>query len=426
VKRNMVLAQLAVFGAISVLVVYYAVFGLLGVSFTDPPFHVKVELANAGGIFEGSEVAYRGVQVGKVDSVDLHTDGVTIDLAVDHGTKIPATAIAHVYDLSAVGEQYVDLEPKGSTADHLHDGSRIPRSRTTTPLETATVLYDLERFIDSIDPHDLQVIGREGALALQGTGAQLKSILADTTAIVNQLSSGEDALIRLLRNSSLLLHGAAAHAGAFDRFTGSLKALTGTLAAKTPTIDAFIRSGEATTRLMNSVITENGSAVTTLLGNLATLSGIQSARIPGLRALLLAVPEFGRLAPSVVHGGTLLGIADINQDQALCNTGIPLSDPISGTRTAIRAVSCGPGLVRGAANAPRPGGGAAPSSRSATRLGPSAQPAGDGTQVGTYDPQTGLVSTSEGALVRLGSTGGQDRLLGDNSWQAIVLAAAMS
>ena len=34
-KRNMVLAQLAVFAAISVLVVYYVVFGLLYVSFTN-------------------------------------------------------------------------------------------------------------------------------------------------------------------------------------------------------------------------------------------------------------------------------------------------------------------------------------------------------------------------------------------------------
>jgi phospholipid/cholesterol/gamma-HCH transport system substrate-binding protein len=422
----MVLAQLAVFAAISVLVVYYAVFGLLHVSFTNRPFHVQVDLATAGGVFEGAEVAYRGVQVGKVDAVDLHTGGVTIDLAIDHGTKIPATAIAHVYDLSAVGEQYVDLEPKGSTGPHLHGGSRIPRSHTTTPLETATVLYDLERFIDSIDPHDLQVIGREGALALQGTGPQLKSILSDTNDIVNQLSASEDGLIRLLHNSALLLHGAAAHAGAFDRFTSSLRALTGTLAAKTPTIDAFIRQGETTTRLVNSVMTDNGSAVTALLGNLATLSGIQSARIPGLRALLLAVPEFGRLAPTIVHDGSLLGIADVNQDQPLCNTGLPLSNPISGTRTPMHSVGCGPGLVRGAANAPRPAGGAAPDAAAQTRLGPSARPAGNATQVGTYDPQTGLVSTSAGPLIRLGSTGGQDRLLGDNSWQAIVLAAAMS
>jgi phospholipid/cholesterol/gamma-HCH transport system substrate-binding protein len=426
-KRNMVLAQLAVFGAISVLVIGYAVFGLLKVHITDSPFSVTVELESAGGIFDGAEVAYRGVKVGKVSSVDLHTDGVTIKLAVDEGTKVPDNSIAHIYDLSAVGEQYVDLEPPAKpSTEYLHGGSTIPRERTTTPLETATVLYDLERFVDSINPVDVQIIGREGALAFQGTGAELKSILTDTTSIVNQLSTSEDSMLRLLHNSSVLLHGAAAHAGAFDRFATSLKALTATLAAKTPTIDTFLRDAEPTTQLVNSLIEDNGSAITTLLANLSALSQIQVVRVPGLRSLLVAVPEFGRLAPSVVHNGVLLGAANIDQDQALCNTGVPLTSPISSVQSKVYAARCGTSLVRGAANAPRPSSGTSTNSLSTTQLGPSAMDTGAGTQVGTYDPASGLVSTSDGTLVRLGINGGQTQLFGGNSWQSLLLAGTGS
>ncbi len=233
-------------------------------------------------------------------------------------------------------------------------------------------------------------------------------------------------MLRLLHNSSILLRGAAAHAGAFDHFARSLKSLSSTLAAKTPTIDTFLRQAEPTTRIVNSIIADNGSAITSMMANLAALSQIQVVRVPGLRALLVAVPEFGRLAPTVVHDGTLLGVANLNQDEALCNTGLPLTSPISGKRTPLHAVGCGPGLVRGAANAPRPGSGAAAASQQSTQLGPSAQAAGGGTQVGTYDPQTGLVSTSDGTLVRLGSTGGQTALFGGNSWQALLLAGTGS
>jgi phospholipid/cholesterol/gamma-HCH transport system substrate-binding protein len=424
-RRNMVLAQLAVFGAISALVIGYAVFGLLRVSVTSSPFPVTVQLANAGGIFEGAEVAYRGVSVGRVSSVDLHTDGVTVTLDVDDGTKIPDNSIAHVYDLSAVGEQYVDFEPPARpSTSYLHGGSVIPRERTTTPLETSSVLYDLERFIDSISPTDVGIISQEGALAFQGTGPELKSILADTTDIVNQLSSSEDSAVRLLHNAAILLHGAAAHSDAFASFTASLHALTSTLAAKTPTIDTFLRQSVPTTQLVDTLITSNASAVSTLMANLATFSQIQVARVPGLRSLLVAVPEFGTLAASVVHDGTLLGIADINQDQQLCDTGVPLSNPISGTRTKIYAVHCGPGIVRGAANAPRPAGDRVPDTAASTPLGPSATPTAAGTEVGSYDPQTGLVSTSDGTLVRLGGTGGQTELFGGNSWQALLTAGA--
>jgi phospholipid/cholesterol/gamma-HCH transport system substrate-binding protein len=407
----MVLAQLAVFGAISVLVIGYAVFGLMHVHITNRPFSVTVELHNAGGIFDGAEVAYRGVKVGRVSSVDLHTDGVTVKLALDDGTEVPDNAIAHVYDLSAVGEQYVDLEPPARpSAMYLHGGSVIPYTRTTTPLETATVLYDLERFMSSINPADVRIIGREGALAFQGTGAQLRSILTDTTEIVDELSSTQNSMVRLLHNSALLLHGAAAHAGAFDRFSASLRSLTNTLAAKTPTIDRFLHEAAPTTRLIDTVIAQNGSAAGALLANLAALSQIQVARVPGLRSLLVAVPAFGRLAPTVVHGGVLLGAANVNQDQPLCNTGVPLTSPLSGTRSRIYAARCGPDLVRGAANAPRP----------------AATPTGHGTEVATYDPLTGYVSTSNGKLYRLGVDGGQTRLFGGNSWQALLLAGTGS
>ncbi|MDT4918913.1 MAG: phospholipid/cholesterol/gamma-HCH transport system substrate-binding protein [Pseudonocardiales bacterium] len=413
-RRNMVFAQLAVFATISLLVIGYAVFGLLGVRITDRPFSVTVELDNAGGIFEGAEVAYRGVGIGKVSAVDLHTDGVTITLHIDSGTDVPDNAIAHIYDLSAVGEQYVDLEPPKQPSDtYLKAGSVIPPERTTTPLETATVLYDLERFVSSINPVDVQIIGREGALAFQGAGGQLRTILVDTTKIVDQLSTTQDSMLRLLDNSAILLRGADAHSGAFDRFAQSLDQLTTTLAQKTPTVDRFLRDSAPTTQLVNSLITEDGSAIASMLANLASFSKIQVARIPGLRSLLVAVPTFAKLAPSVVHNGVLLGAANLGQDQALCNTGIPLTSPISGKRTPVRAASCGPELARGAANAPRP-------------VGASAIPTGSGTEIGTYDPNSGLVATSNGRLYRLGVDGGQTTLFGGNSWQALLLAGTGS
>lgn len=416
-KRHMVLAQLAVFGAISVLIIFYTVFNLLQVHPFNGPFTVTVQLRSAGGIFQDAEVAYRGVQVGKVDSVDLHPDGVTVRLAIDHGTKIPDNAVAHVYDLSAVGEQYVSLVPSRDTGSYLHDGSVIPESRTTVPLETATVLYDLEQLVDSLNPADVRIIGQEGAAAFAGTGPQLKSILADATTIIDQLSASEPNTIDLLKNAALLLHGAAAHSAEFDQFATSLKTLSTTLAASTPTIETFLQQAEPTTRLVDNVIASNGSAISVLLGNLATLSDIQVARIPGLKSLLVAVPEFGRLAPTLVHDGKLSISAKLNIGEPVCPSGVPLTNPISGKRSPLYSIGCNLNLARGANNAPRPGGGASGATASAQLL-PS------GTQTGGYDPATGIASTANGTLVRLGTSGGQSQVLGPNSWQALLVQAA--
>jgi phospholipid/cholesterol/gamma-HCH transport system substrate-binding protein len=368
-------------------------------------------------------VTYRGVEAGRVTRVVLDTSDVTLTLAIEHGTRIPDNAIAHVYDLSAVGEQYVDLVPTGDSTSYLHAGSVIPADRTTTPLQTATVLYDLERFVSSINPHDVQIIGTEGAAAFANTGPQLRSLLADSTSIVSQLSSTQGAALDLVKNAATLLHGAASHANDFDIFAASLNALSATLASSTPTIQQFLDEAAPATALVDALITTNGSPLTVLLGNLAALSDIQVARLPGLRSLLVAVPQFGRLAPSLVSNGALNGAVNFTMTQALCQSGVPMSNPLSGTRTPLKNAGCDKSvLVRGANNAPRPGATATASFDQAILLPTAVASTSGQAQVGGYDLSTGLVPTADGSTVRLGTDGGQNQVLGDNSWQALLLA----
>lgn len=410
-KRNTVLAQLVLFGIISVLIVGYTMFNLIGVHITNKPYTVRMTLKTAGGIFDGAEVAYRGVQVGRVTSLKLETSSVEITLSIDHGTKIPATAIAHVYDLSAVGEQYVDLVPTGKpTTEYLHGGSSIPASQTTTPLQTATVLYDLERFVDSIDPADIRTIGAEGAAAFAGVGPQLRSLISDTTQIADQLTASKSAAFDLLDRAEILLKGAAAHSADFDVFASSLNQFSKTLADSTPTLDKFFAQSEPTTRLMNSLITANGAAFSVLLANGASLSQIQVSYLPGLKALLVAVPRFGVLSPLTIHDGALVGAGNIDLNQALCPTGLPLSNPLSGKRSDLIAANCNQSiLVRGANNAPG-------------AIQPSATTTTAGTEVGSYNALSGLVTASDGTVMRLGVNGGQREYLGDKSWAALIYA----
>jgi phospholipid/cholesterol/gamma-HCH transport system substrate-binding protein len=420
-RKNTVIAQLIVFGVLSVVILTYAVFGLLGVNLTNKPYKLVVELHTGGGIFPAAEVAYRGVEVGTVKSVDLQTNGVRLTLSIEHGTKIPTDAVAHIYDLSAVGEQYVDLVPSGKVTTYLTPGSVIPAERTSTPLQTATVLYDLERFVDSINAKDIQILGREGSAAFAGTGPELKSILADAQSIVAQLSATQAQTVDLLQNAATLLHGAAAHSSAFDTFSTSLRDLTTTLASSTPTTNKLLQDSATTTLLLNDIIQQNGNALGVLLANLATLSDIQVARVPGLQSLLVAVPEFGRLAPAIISGDTLQGVLNVDESQPLCPSGLPMTSPLSGKRSALVNANCdSPTLARGAINAPRPGG-AQTQAQAATPFTATNSPDGS-TSVGSYDATSGLVATPSGSAVRLGTNGGQSELFGPNSWEALLLA----
>jgi len=110
--------------------------GLGQLVFNDS-YAVVAHFADSGGIFQGAEVSYRGVSVGRVSNMTLTAKGVDVTLDItNHALKIPSLTRAVVADRSAVGEQYVDLQPETDRAPYLHNGSQIPQQMTSTPIST--------------------------------------------------------------------------------------------------------------------------------------------------------------------------------------------------------------------------------------------------------------------------------------------------
>ncbi|HVV30723.1 MAG TPA: MlaD family protein, partial [Mycobacteriales bacterium] len=140
--------QLLVFAVITVLGVAYTGFTYVGIRsvfgwhFAPGPYTVHAHFADSGGIFTNAVVTERGVAVGRVGALHLDKDGVTVDLKIDHGTKIPKDVTAQVADLSAVGEQYVDLTPQHGGGPYLSGkpgSNEIPVTRTSVPIDDATL-----------------------------------------------------------------------------------------------------------------------------------------------------------------------------------------------------------------------------------------------------------------------------------------------
>lgn len=84
-------------------------------------------------------MTYRGVAVGRVESVGLNPNGVTAAMRLNSGTAIPSNVTATVKSVSAVGEQYIDLVPRA----HRHppncttgfgSSDRTPGSARTSPI----------------------------------------------------------------------------------------------------------------------------------------------------------------------------------------------------------------------------------------------------------------------------------------------------
>ena len=123
--------QLSIFAIVTVLTV-----GAISTFYLHLPaavgigsYKVTANFVAGGGLYENANVTYRGVTVGRVESVNLTNDGVVAHMRLNSDTRYP-NVTATVKSVSAVGEQYIDLVPPGDyiAGRGYADGSNITRS----------------------------------------------------------------------------------------------------------------------------------------------------------------------------------------------------------------------------------------------------------------------------------------------------------
>ncbi|MGK2868699.1 MAG: MlaD family protein, partial [Mycobacterium sp.] len=109
VRNQLIIFTIAsVIGVGTMIFVYLQVPMLLGLG----RIGVTLQVPATGGLYQFSNVTYRGVEVGKVTEIRPTRAGAEVTMSLQRSPKIPADLQANVRSVSAVGEQYVDLVPR--------------------------------------------------------------------------------------------------------------------------------------------------------------------------------------------------------------------------------------------------------------------------------------------------------------------------
>src|ERR1700744_5450464 len=146
-------AQLAIFAVItaitlSLMIIFYL---RLPATFGIGTYTVSADFVAGGGLYKNANVTYRGVAVGRVESVGLNRTGVTAEMRLNSGTPVPSNVTATVKSVSAIGEQYIDLlPPEAPSKTNLHNGSRIDQVNTRIGQDVADLLHQAEILISSL------------------------------------------------------------------------------------------------------------------------------------------------------------------------------------------------------------------------------------------------------------------------------------
>ncbi|MDP3894017.1 MCE family protein [Nocardioides sp.] len=413
--------QLALFVVITLIGVTFvgARYAQLDRYFYDDSYTVVAHFSESGGIFEAAEVTYRGVKIGRVDKLELTSEGVDVHLGIKKEHKeIPADAIALVGNRSAVGEQYVELQPRSDGEPFLQANSEIPMINTRTPLGTRALLTNLSTTVNSVDRDALQTTVTEMGAAFDGTGESLQQIIDTGNSFIATANEKFDVTAALIRDSNTVLRGQLDSASAIRDFSRDLALFSGSLAGSDEDLRKVISRGSATANQLRTFLEENKVDLGELINNLVTNGEIVVKHLDGIEHLLVAYPI-------VVEGGYTVTSKDPNsglinahfgmiltEHPGLCHEGYEGTDrriPQDGSNRAMNedARCTEPAAktnARGAQNAPR------------------AAASYDSPVVATYDQATGEVTWGDGlpeSFVDRGTLAPQS--FGEESWKWLFL-----
>jgi len=291
--------QLMVFVLITLLGVSYvgARYARLDRLVFDDSYTVVAHFQDSGGIFAGGEVSYRGVRIGQVNKLQLTDQGVDVYLDIDKSyDTIPADTLAVVGNRSAVGEQYVELQPQVDTSPYLHNDSEIAQDDTRTPIPTQKLLGDITNTVESVNRPALKTTVTELGKAFGGTGQDLQRIIDTGNAFIKSANDNFDVTTALIKDSNTVLHGQVDSASDIRTFARDLSLFSGTLAGSDQSLRAVIDNGSATAIQLRTFLEDNKVDLGELINNLVTTGDVIVQHLAGVRQILV-------IYPYVVEGG---------------------------------------------------------------------------------------------------------------------------
>jgi len=362
-------AQLAIFGVVTVITVaIMAIFYLrLPAALGIGTYKVTADFVAGGGLYKNANVTYRGVEVGRVESVGLNPHGVDAVMRLNSGTGVPSNVTATVKSVSAIGEQYVDLVPPDHpVSTKLHNGSRIDRDNTRIGVEIATLLHQSETLVNSVADTRLRELLHETFTAFNGTGPELARLIESARLLVDEANATYPQTSQLIDQVGPFLQAQIRSGDNIKSLSNGLARFTSEVRQADPQLRELLTVVPPATDEANAAFTGIRPSFPMLAANLANLGRVGVIYHKSIEQLLVVLPALFAAIITAANGepqdeGAKLDFK-INIDPPPCNVGfIPppmIRTPADETVREIppdmycKTAQNDPSTVRGARNYP--------------------------------------------------------------------------
>jgi phospholipid/cholesterol/gamma-HCH transport system substrate-binding protein len=287
-------------------------------------YQVTAQFADVMDLVPQSAVKVDDVTVGKVKRVTVNGWTAQVTMQVKESVVLPANATAELRQTSLLGEKYVELAPPTDVAPQgrLHDGARIPASRSSRAPEVEEVLGALSLLLNGGGVGQLKIITTELNKATHGNEAAIRDLVTQLNTFVGGLDAQKSQIVAALDAVDRLSGRLAAQrqdiATALDHLPAGLTVLADERAQLTSMLSALDRLGAVGTRVVSA---SKADTVANLKALKPTLTQLTAAGddLPNSLRLLLTFPFPDNAASGAIKGdyANLHATLDVNLPELL-------------------------------------------------------------------------------------------------------------
>ena len=185
--------KFGVFGVLMIVVLVLLVL-VLGQMRLDSRTAYQADFADVSGLTAGQVVRIAGVDVGRVQDVDLDGRQAHVKFDVVDNVRITQDATLQVRYQNLLGDRYLEVTNGPDIADPMPEDGTFPVEQTKAALDIDALLGGLAPLTRSLNPEQVDRLSGELISVLQGQGGTVTGILQQVAALTSQLAD-RDALI---------------------------------------------------------------------------------------------------------------------------------------------------------------------------------------------------------------------------------------
>ncbi|GAB3239296.1 virulence factor Mce family protein [Mycolicibacterium hippocampi] len=225
--------RLGVFLAVCLLGVFglFAVFGQM--RFGEETNRYRAEFLNVTGLETNDFVRIAGVEVGKVDKVEIQPDTTAlVEFTADDSVVLTEGSRAVIRYDDLIGGRYLALEEGAGGTQKLNAGDTIPLARTSPALDLDALIGGFRPLFQALDPDQINALSGQLITALQGQGGTINSFLAQTAALTSTLADRDQLIGEVILNLNSVLGSLGDQSDQFGKAVSSLSELVEALESR--------------------------------------------------------------------------------------------------------------------------------------------------------------------------------------------------